>query len=194
MQHFVEQFLLAWIPLFVAMDPVGLVPMYLAMTRDVLPARARHITWQAVTTAGVVAVGFMIGGKLVFAALGITVADFEIAGGLILLAIAGREMVTTRLEPVALEDDIGVVPLGVPLITGPATLATLLWLMETVGPAFTLAGFACNLVLVFLALRSGAALRRLVGTVGLKAVSKVIALLLAAIAVHMIRRGLTAGG
>jgi len=194
MPHFLDQFLLAWIPLFVAMDPVGLVPMFLAMTRDVPPERARRITWQATITAGLVAVGFMIGGKLVFQALGITVADFEIAGGLILLVIAGRDMVAPRAEPPSLEDDIGVVPLGVPLITGPATLATLLVIWETVGPGFTLVAFACNLVLVFVALRFGHELKRLVGTMGLKAVSKVIALLLAAIAIHMIRRGFQAGG
>ena len=194
MTHFIEQFLLAWIPLFVAMDPVGLVPMFLAMTRGVLPDHARRITWQATITAGLVGVGFMFGGKLVFRALGISVADFEIAGGLILLVIAGREMVAPRPEPPSLEDDIGVVPLGVPLITGPATLVALLVLLETVGPAFTLGAFACNLGLVFVALRFGQELKRLVGTMGLKAVSKVIALLLAAIAVHMIRRGLTGGG
>ncbi len=193
MTHFVEQFLLAWIPLFVAMDPVGLVPMFLAMTHGMESARMRRITWQATITAGVVAVAFMFGGKLVFQALGITVADFEIAGGLILLVIAGREMLAARPEPPAAEDDFGVVPLGVPLITGPATLAALLVLMQTVGTLFTLAAFGCNLALVFLALRFGQELKRLIGTVGLKAVSKVIALLLAAIAVHMIRRGLAGG-
>lgn len=193
MTHFIEQFLLAWIPLFVAMDPVGLVPMFLAMTREMPPERARRITWQATITAGVVAVAFMVGGKLVFRALGISVADFEIAGGLILLVIAGRDMLAARPEAPALEDDIGVVPLGVPLITGPATLAALLVLLETVGTGYTLVAFACNLLLVFLALRFGDELKRLIGTMGLKAVSKVIALLLAAIAVHLIRRGLAGG-
>jgi multiple antibiotic resistance protein len=193
MTHFIEQFLLAWIPLFVAMDPVGLVPMFLAMTHEMPPERVRRITWQATITAGVVAVAFMFGGKLVFQALGITVSDFEIAGGLILLVIAGRDMLAARPEPPSAEDDFGVVPLGVPLITGPATLAALLVLMQTVGTAFTLAAFGCNLALVFLALRFGQELKRLIGTIGLKAVSKVIALLLAAIAVHMIRRGLAGG-
>ena len=192
MSHFIEQFLLAWIPLFVAMDPVGLVPMFLAMTHGLPPERTHRITWQATITAGVVAVAFMFGGKLVFQALGITVADFEIAGGLILLVIAGRDMLASRPALPAAEDDFGVVPLGVPLITGPATLAALLVLMQTVGTAFTLMAFGCNLTLVFLALRFGQELKRLIGTVGLKAVSKVIALLLAAIAVHMIRRGLMA--
>lgn len=185
---------MAWIPLFVAMDPVGLVPMFLGMTRDLPPERVRSITWQAVITAGVVAVAFMFGGQLVFQALGITVSDFEIAGGLILLAIAGREMITTRPVTMLAADDIGVVPLGVPLITGPATLAALLLLMQMPGLAITLAAFACNLLLTFFALRFGHGLKRLVGTTGLKAFSKVIALLLAAIAVHMIRRGLAAMG
>ncbi len=182
--------MLAWIPLFVAMDPVGLVPLFLGMTSGLPRDEVRRTVRQAVLTAGLVAVGFMFLGQFVFRALGITVADFQIAGGLILLILAGRELVAAG-EPPKPPPDFGVVPLGLPLITGPATLAALLLLVDTVGPGYSLAALAVNLVLVHLALNFGEQLKRLVGLTGLKAVSKIIALLLAAIAVHMIRRGLS---
>lgn len=189
MKELMHDFLLAWIPLFVAMDPIGLVPLFLGMTRDVPPDRVRIITRQAVLTAGLVAVGFMFLGKFTFAALGITVADFQVAGGLILLVLAGRDLAAPAKEPAPPSEDFGVVPLGLPLITGPGTLAALLILVESPGPVPTLAALGCNLFLVFIALRFGIALKRLIGVTGLKAASKIMSLLLAAIAVHMIRKG-----
>lgn len=188
MNDVVAKFLLAWIPLFVAMDPVGIVPLFLGMTAGLPADHVRRTVRQAVFTAGLVAVGFMFLGQFVFRALGITVADFQVAGGIILLILAGRELVATA-APVEYAADFGVVPLGLPLITGPATLAALLLEVESVGPGYALAALATNLVLVFAALTLGNQLKRIVGLTGLKAVSKIIALLLAAIAVHMIRKG-----
>ena len=184
------KFLLAWIPLFVAMDPVGLVPLFLGMTADLPAHEIRKTVKQAVLTAGLVAAGFMFLGKSIFHALGITVADFQVAGGIILLIIAGREIVS-RVAPPPHGADFGVVPLGLPLITGPATLTAMLLLLDTVGAAYALAALATNLIIIFCALTFGDKLKHLVGLTGLKAVSKIIALLLAAIAVHMIRKGWT---
>lgn len=188
MNEIASNFLLAFIPLFVAMDPIGLVPLFLGMTQGLPVDDVRRTVRQAVLTAGLVAVGFMFLGQFIFRALGITVADFQIAGGLILLIIATRELVSRAAVPVP-APDFGVVPLGMPLITGPATLATLLFLNTTVGPGYALAALGANLALVFVTLTSGAQLKRIVGVNGLKAISKIIALLLAAIAVHMIRLG-----
>jgi multiple antibiotic resistance protein len=89
--------------------------------------------------------------------------------------------------------DFGVVPLGLPLIVGPATLTTLLILLDTVGLGFTLAALLVNLLLVVVALRYSERLAGWVGMNGLRAISKIVALLLVAIAIHMIRLGLQAG-
>jgi multiple antibiotic resistance protein len=188
MNHILTQFLLAWIPLFVAMDPVGIVPIFLGMTAELPAERITRTVRQAVITAGLVAIGFMFLGQFVFRALGITVADFQVAGGLILLILAGRELVTTAAEAKPV-DDFGVVPLGLPLITGPATLAALLLEVDTVGATYALAALVTNLALIFATLTYGNHLKRIIGLTGLKAVSKIVALLLAAIAVHMIRKG-----
>jgi multiple antibiotic resistance protein len=190
MPDWLEKFLLAWIPLFVAIDPVGLIPVFLGMTEGIEPARRRRISNQAIWTAASVAVGFMFLGKASFRALGISVEDFKVAGGLILLVLASRELLRTDSRRAQLPEDFGVVPLGLPLIAGPATLTTLLILMDSVGVGFALAALLLNLVIVTLAFAFAETLARGIGLTGLRAISKIIALLLAAIAVSMIRRGL----
>src|SRR4030095_913163 len=85
-------FLLAFIPLFVAIDAVGLVPMYLSLASHLEAAARRAAIRQAIVTAFLVGLSFLFLGKLIFKALGITVADFQIAGGIILLAFAVRDL------------------------------------------------------------------------------------------------------
>jgi multiple antibiotic resistance protein len=184
-------FLRAFIPLFVTIDPVALAAIFLAMSRNVDPARKKRIAQQATWTGGLVALLFLVLGASIFAAVGISVSDFQIAGGLILLIIAGREIVqSVTMEPSLLSEDFGVVPLGMPLIAGPATITTLLLLQQTQGIFLTLAALVANLVIVVMAFAYSDRLEKLVTMTGLRAISKIIALLLAAIAVRMIRRGL----
>jgi multiple antibiotic resistance protein len=186
-----RKFALAFIPLFVAIDPIGLAAIFLAMGQDVPPAKRRRIAQQATWTGGGVALLFLFLGQSIFTALGITVHDFQIAGGLILFILASRDLIQPAVEePLKLADDFGVVPLGMPLIAGPASITTLLLLSETLGVAITLAALVANLLLVVLTFVTSAWLGRLIGATGLRAISKIIALLLAAIAVNMIRRGL----
>ncbi len=181
--------LLALIPLFVAIDPVGLIPVFLGMTEGIDLAHRKRISYQALGTAAIVLIGFMFLGKLTFRVLGIGVGDFKIAGGLILLMLASRDLMRTDVRSPVLPEDFGVVPLGLPLIAGPATLTTLLILMDSVGTGFALVALLINLLIVALAFYFADSLARLVGRTTLRAISRIIALLLAAIAVSMIRRG-----
>lgn len=189
MSEALTRFLQAFIPLFVAIDPVGLAAVFLALGAGVAPATRRRIAWQATATGGGVALGFLFLGQYVFAALGISASDFQIAGGLILFILAARDLVLPEGAPARLPDDFGVVPLGMPLIAGPALIATLLLLVRTQGMSVTLAGLAVNLVIVVLAFAGSDWLGRKIGLTGLRAISKIISMLLAAIAVAMIRRG-----
>ena len=127
--------------------------------------------------------------KIIFAALGITVADFQIAGGLILLLLAARELVTFGPPDRGGGDEFGIVPLGMPLIAGPALLTALLILIDSVGLLYTLASLLVNLAIVAVALCNADRFSRWMGKQGLRGASKIIALLLAAIAVSLIRRG-----
>jgi multiple antibiotic resistance protein len=187
---FVSKFLECFIPLFVTIDPVGLAAIFLALGRNVPVAKRKRIANQATWTGGIVALLFLFLGRVIFIAIGIGEGDFQIAGGVILFVIAMRELTqTTSQERSSLPDDFGVVPLGMPLIAGPATITTLLVISKSVGFGMTLFALAVNLALVALAFAQSDRLERLIGQTGLRAISKIIALLLAAIAVHIVRRG-----
>lgn len=190
MVEFFEHLLFAFIPLFVAIDPLGLVPLYLSMTEQVEQEERRRIARLASITAAVVAIGFVFLGRFVFQALGITVADFQIAGGLILLVLASSELLFPTKRNQAVPEDLGVVPLGMPLIAGPATLTTLLIVITAVGTLFALLALVLNLLLTFICFTYSDRMVRVLGMRGLRAASKLIHLFLAAIAVSMIRRGI----
>jgi multiple antibiotic resistance protein len=186
----VEKFLQAFIPLFVAIDPIGLAAIFLGLGQGMPPAQRQQIGRQATLTGGAVALLFLFLGTSMFRALGISVSDFQIAGGLILFILAAREIILPVSSPKKLPPDFGVVPLGMPLIAGPALIATLLLMAQTVGWKITLAALIANLVLVVLAFTYSDRFGRVIGATGLRAISKIVAMLLAAIAVNMIRQGL----
>jgi multiple antibiotic resistance protein len=189
MLDWLQKFLQAFIPLFVAIDPVGLAAIFLGLAPTMEAKERERIARQAVWTGGAVALGFLFLGQSIFSALGISVGDFQIAGGLILFILAARDLIHSVAEPEKLPPDFGVVPLGMPLIAGPASITTLLLLAQSLGVAVTLAALAANLLLVVLALHYSEWLGRKVGPTGMRAISKIISMLLAAIAVSMIRQG-----
>lgn len=189
MLAWLNNFVLAWIPLFVAIDPLGMAALFLGLTSNMDDHRRRRIARQANLTALAVGMAFMFGGQMLLAALGITVADFLVAGGIILLVFGVRHLLEHEQAPLFHNDEFGVVPLGMPLIAGPAMLTALLALMTLRGVTPTLAALLANLWLNHLCMVH---VRRIVGFIGIngiKAISKIIALLLVAIAVNMIRRG-----
>ena len=189
MRDLADKFFVAFIPVFVAIDPIGLVALFIGLGPSASPHQRRHQAFLGIFTGLGVAIGFIFLGKIIFSALGITVADFQIAGGLILLILATRELVTFGPQDRGGADEFGIVPLGMPLIAGPALLTALLILIDTVGIVFTLISLLVNLAIVAVALCNADRFSRWMGKQGLRGVSKIIALLLAAIAVSLIRRG-----
>lgn len=184
-----EKFLLAFIPIFVAIDPIGLIAMFMGLAPNATREHRQHQGMLGIATGVAVSVGFIFLGKIIFAALGISVADFQVAGGLILLALAVRELVGVGQHARCPNEDFGVVPLGMPLIAGPALLTALLLLTDSVGVLFTILSLLVNLLLVGIGFRYARRIESLMGKQGLNGVSKLISLLLAAIAVSLIRRG-----
>ncbi len=185
----VHKFFVAFIPIFIAIDAIGLVAMFLGLAGDTPREQRQREGFIAIFTALCISIGFIFLGKIIFTALGITVADFQVAGGLILLGIAGRELLNVAPATREATDDFGVVPLGMPLIAGPALLTALLILVDTVGLVFTIAALLVNLALVVVAFWNADVVAHWMGRQGLRGVSKIVALLLAAIAVSLIRRG-----
>ena len=185
----IHKFFVAFIPIFVAIDPIGLVAMFMGLAGNASREHRQREGFIGIFTALCVSVGFVFLGKIIFTALGITVADFQVAGGLILLGLAGRELLNISPADREATNDFGVVPLGMPLIAGPALLTALLILVDTVGLVFTLFSLVVNLALVAVAFWNAGLVARWMGRQGLRGVSKIVALLLAAIAVSLIRRG-----
>ncbi len=183
-------FLMAFIPIFVAIDPIGMVPVFLSITHGIDPERVKRIANQAIVTAAAITLGFVFLGKIIFHALSITVSDFQIAGGLVLLAIAIKDLLFQAEKFPPAQESMGVVPLGMPLVAGPALITSLIALVDTVGIFPTVVALAVNLVLVIISFRYAALLAGWISVAGMKALAKIISLLLAAIAVSMIRHGL----
>jgi multiple antibiotic resistance protein len=188
-KNMVHKFFVAFIPIFVAIDVVGLVALFMGLAGDAPREKRQREGFIGIFTALCISIGFIFLGKIIFTALGITVADFQVAGGLILLGLAGRELLNVAPANREATHDFGVVPLGMPLIAGPALLTALLILVDTVGMLFTIGALLVNLALVVVAFWNADLVARWMGRQGLRGVSKIVALLLAAIAVSLIRRG-----
>ncbi|MGI8890584.1 MAG: MarC family protein [Chthoniobacterales bacterium] len=189
MSVFLTKFLIAFIPIFVAIDAVGMVAIFIGLGANVDAKRRQQESLLGLLTALAISVGFMFLGKLIFEALGITVADFQVAGGLILLAFAVRDLLEVGGEKKPTTEAFGIVPLGMPLIAGPALLTALLVLIDSVGMVYTLLSLIVNLIIVAIVFRYADLLTKWMGKQGINGISKLVSLLLAAIAVSLIRRG-----
>lgn len=186
------KFFEVFLPLLVAIDALGLLPLYVGMTSHLSPAQHRRVSLQAISTGLIVCVGFMFLGHITFRFLSISEADFRIAGGIILLVLAVLDLLIVGKPAVHEEELVGIVPLGMPLIAGPAALTTVLILagQEPYGYRWTLLSILANFAVVAAVLLSAEKIVSLIGMNTLKAFSKLVMVLLAAIAVNFIRTGI----
>ena len=188
-----KPYILSFIPLFVAVDAIGNIPIFLSLVEHSSKTRRKKIILDAIITATAVAMIFMVIGKWVFSLLGITIPDFQIAGGALLFVIAVRLLMPGARKSAltsSFDKDMGVFPLGTPLITGPAVLTTTLMMMNSVGPIATLIALILNMFFVWLTLVKADVIINVIGPSGTRAFSKIMYILLAAIAVMMIRHGI----
>jgi len=192
MAEIIKELALTFVPLFFAMDAVGNLPIFLALTQETGAPRHRQTANLATLTAFGVGLVFVAIGKAIFSLLGIEVADFLIAGGIILLILAIRYLITGKIvetEDLSASEMVGVVPLGTPLVVGPAVLTSLLSLTGQYSIVIVLSSFILNLAIQWVLFRQADRIVNFLGRTGVNAVSKIVMLLLAAIAVKMIREG-----
>lgn len=186
-----NDFFLCFVPLFIAVDAIGVLPLFISLTEGMERSRLRGVVFQSVITASIVALAFLAFGPVLLRFLGITVPDFMIAGGVLLLAISLSDLLSgEKKQRQADPESLGAVPLGVPLITGPAVLTTCILLTEIHGGALTAAAVVVNIAFAGLLFMFSHPITGFLGRTGSKTVSKVASLLLAAIAVMLIRRGI----
>jgi multiple antibiotic resistance protein len=185
------EFFICFMALFVAVDPIGILPLFMSLTQDVKPLKLRKIIIQSIATALVVSLVFLFAGKFILRYLGVSVGDFMIAGGALLFIFSISDLLTVeKKELVHDPDSVGAVPIGVPIVAGPALFTTMIILVGQHGYIVTVAATVLTLLLtagVFILSRK---IYTFLGHNGSKTVSKLASLLLAAIAVMMIRKGL----
>jgi multiple antibiotic resistance protein len=186
-----KNILLAFIPIFVAVDAVGVLPIFVSLTEGMRRDEKTKTITQSVLTALLLAVGFVFLGKAVFKLLGITIGDFMIAGGAILFCLAITDIINPVKKQRMPGQQLGAVPLGTPLIVGPAVLTTSMVIISQYGLVATLVSVVVNVLLAGIIFSASSVLIKVLGDAGSKALSKVMSLLLAAIATMLIRKGLT---
>ncbi|RJR26780.1 MAG: MarC family protein [Desulfobacteraceae bacterium] len=188
-----RSFWLCFVPLFVAVDAIGVLPLFLNLTEELNPLKVKRVVYQSMVTAAAVALSFLAVGTGVLRLLGITVADFMVAGGVLLFVISMSDLITTEKARKQVDpDSLGAVPLGVPLIAGPAVFTTSILLVNEYGALPTALALILNIAIAGVVFLSAGAINRLLGKAGAKTVSKIAALLLAAIAVMIVRKGVIA--
>lgn len=193
---FLKDLLLASIPIFVAIDVFGVLPIYLEFVKDCTAEEEKKILKNSTVTAFSVGIGFLLLGKSIFDVMGISIYDFEIAGGILLLIISIKNLVSEKSMITAGSDKTqqGAVPIGVPLIVGPGVLTTLLIVTGTYkgfyGYFIVTLSFIANLSLVYAVLKNTRHIMNFLGKNGSNTAGKLAALLLAAYAVMMMRAGI----
>lgn len=186
-----DRFWHAFIPLLVAFDAVGLLPLFWGLAQRLEPGERVRAATEAVLTALLVALGFLLVSQSLFALMGLRLSDIMVAGGLILIILCLRDLLLPEEAPRRAAAKPGVVPLGVPLLSGPAVLTTVLLVKDRYGWEATVAALAANMVLAWVILRLAGRLMRVLGQEGSQVVSKIASLVLTAFGVMLIRQGMT---
>jgi len=190
MKAALHSLLMAFIPVFVAIDILGALPVFISLTVDMDAKAKKRLIVEATLTAGAVALVFLVLGKLIFSFLGITENDFRIGGGIVLLVLSVYELLfatDTQRHP---GTSVGVVPIGIPLIMGPAALTSIIIVVDNYGYWMSMISLVANLLIVWLVFRHSEFIMRVMGVAGSRAFAKVASLFMAAIAVMMIRVGI----
>jgi multiple antibiotic resistance protein len=185
-------FIMTFIPLFIVIDSIGNLPFIITLSQGLTVKERRRMIHLAVATAAAVGLVFLFFGQFILNVLDISVGSFAIAGGIILLVLSVKHMTTGRMVEMVKEEMIAVVPIGTPLLAGPATITTLLLLASQYQDQLymVLISFTLNLLLAWVIFLASEPVTRFMGQGGIKALSRVFSLLLAAIAVDMVIRGL----
>jgi len=185
-----QDFVLTFVPLFIVIDAFGNLPFVITMGDEKTTSERRRMVHIAVITATIVGLVFLFFGRFILDVMDISVGSFAIAGGIILLVLSITYMTTGHMVTTIKEEMVAVVPIGTPLTVGPATITTLLLLSLQYKFYVVLISFAVNMVITWAVFLLSQRIAAVMGEGGIRAISRVFSLLLAAIAVSMVINGL----
>ena len=180
-----------FVTLFVIMDPVGTIPIFLSLTGGRSPASARRAAWQAVAVSFVVICLFAFFGQQILKYLHISLPALQGAGGLLLLLVALELLTDNEKEPTAGSGtNVALVPLGTPLLAGPGAIVAVMLFVQSVDDVADFTAVSLGVVLVHLslwaAMRFSLPILRLIRESGVLLVTRIAGLLLSAIAVQLV--------
>ena len=193
------------VALFTIVDPVGLAPVVLALTAGMTPAERTLVIFRATIIAGIVIAIFGIFGQFIFSSLGVTSEAFSIAGGALLFLVAfdmifgrqsGARETARETREARTREDISVFPLAIPMIAGPGTITTIILLVSNAGTdplQLSLVALAALITLAasLVTLLVSAQIQKRIGATGILVLSRVLGMLLAAVALQFILNGIT---
>lgn len=186
-----RSFSLTFIPLFIVIDALGILPFVISLSENMSTNERRKMIHIASITAVGLGLVFLFFGQFILNVLDISVGSFAIAGGIILLVLSIKYMTTGRMVEAIKEEMVAVVPIGTPLTAGPATITTLLLLAGSFPLYLVSLSYILNILIAWGIFLLGNKIVGFMGKGGLTAASSIFNLLLAAIAVSMIIRGLS---
>ncbi|MFA6356586.1 MAG: MarC family protein [Candidatus Omnitrophota bacterium] len=183
-------YVLTFVPIFMAVNAFGNIPLYLSMSEGMKASDRSKVINNSILVASIIAILFMFLGNIILKYMNVTVQDFRIAGGIMLLVLSIHLLLPGEDKRGHPNVDVGIFPLGTPLITGPAVLTTVLILRGAYGWLPTSVSIILNMLFMWFVLLKADLFIKVLGKGGTRALAKVSDIFLAAIAVMMIRNGL----
>jgi multiple antibiotic resistance protein len=207
MMPLLQYSLVAFTSIFVLVDPIAAVPTFLAMTGGSNRARRRHMAARAAWTCFIVLLTFSFAGTLIFRLFGITLAAFEIAGGLI-LGLIGLDMLRAKRSPTketpgetsegSEKEDVGIIPLGIPMLAGPGSISSVMVLMrqnsDWLHAIVVVCAIAVTAAVSFVVLAAADRVSSFLHETGIRILTRMMGLLLVAIAVQFVLNGFRDAG
>ncbi|MDI6732053.1 MAG: MarC family protein [Candidatus Margulisbacteria bacterium] len=189
MEQFLFQTIKVFVALFIITDSVGNLPFFMGMTEGMEHLQRRKIFTTALLTGAFVLAVFGIAGTLILDLFNLTMDDFRIGGGILLLIISIEILLRGKVS-YEHKEDVGVVPLGCPLLVGPGAVATTLMFLNIFNPYAVIAGVGLCFLAIWIILYFAEHIYRILGHNGALIITKIAAIMIAAIAVRFIRVGI----
>jgi MarC family membrane protein len=186
-------------------DPIAVIPTYLVITRDETPLQRRRTALRACIAAAVLLIAFGLAGRFIFQILGITMSAFRVAGGAILWIVAmdmlqakrSTQESTPEIEEGTAKEDVAITPLAMPMLAGPGAISTIMVLAgqaRTVGQSVVVyLSIVLTALVCWLTLRVGERLMTRMGQTGIRVMTRIMGLLLAAVAAQFVLTGVREG-
>jgi multiple antibiotic resistance protein len=189
---FISELIKAAIALFIIVDPLGNIPIFVGLTENMAINQRKKVFNVATLVAFVLLLVFAFTGNEILTIFGISIESFEVAGGILLLIIAIRILISGSMhEHAETPESVGAVPIAIPLLVGPGAITTTIFNLQVYNTAITIAAVVIVLSITWVILRFIGRIYRFLGKTGSVVIARVMALMIAAIAVQYILTGIT---